>query len=124
MEPPECLRSPVRMWLCQVFIWLSQITCVRLLVTTFFFFTQRYLYVFFAGVFEVLRLKSSTAKLIFAVLVFPAFSDSFQIVVQDFFLKDSAKKRDEAEADVYAANHERKVYSCIQHDTRSDVLCP
>ncbi|CAK0838351.1 unnamed protein product [Prorocentrum cordatum] len=80
-------------WLLQVGIWIGIITAVRLVVTTYMFLTQDMMYIFFAGVFTVLHLHSELQKMIFAVLIFPAFGDTFQIVVQDFFLKKPRSSR-------------------------------
>lgn len=79
--------SRVRKWLLQLFIWLLIITVVRLAVSTWLFFTQAAGYALCAFVFEVLTLRGANAKMLFAVLVFPAIGDTFQIVVQDGFLK-------------------------------------
>merc|ERR1712224_529850 len=77
----------VRMWLLQVGIWLMIITAVRLVVSAGFFFAQGVLYTFYAGIFEELDLTSPRSKTLFAVLLFPIFGDSMQIIVQDGFLK-------------------------------------
>lgn len=89
----ESAQAPIlnvdtfRAWLVQVAVWIGIITAVRLVVTTYLFLTQDLMYKIFAGVFSVLHLHSELQKMIFAVLVFPAFGDTFQIVVQDCFLK-------------------------------------
>merc|ERR1712194_255729 len=89
----ESAHAPVlnvatfRTWFVQVAVWIGIITAVRLVITTYLFLTQNLMYKVFAGVFSILNLHSELQKMIFAVLVFPAFGDTFQIVVQDFFLK-------------------------------------
>jgi hypothetical protein len=81
------------MWACQILIWLVQLTAARLMLSTVFYLCQHQLYHIFAQVFVLLQLKTATMKLVFAALLFPAFSDTFQIVVQDCFLKDSEERR-------------------------------
>jgi len=78
---------PVRTWLLQVLIWLLIITAVRLVVSAFLFLTQESLYTVYASFFIILGLQYPAEKMIFAVLAFPAIGDTFQIVVQDRFLK-------------------------------------
>jgi Na+/melibiose symporter-like transporter len=82
-----CPPGQVRQWLVQVGIWLSIITVVRLFMSTLLFFVQQRVYEFHADIFTALGLVSRTSKLIFAVLIYPIFADTFQIVVQDSFLK-------------------------------------
>jgi len=83
----SCLPEQVQSYLVQLFIWLGIITAVRLCVSVLLFLIQFQLYEFFSGVFTVLGLVDPTSKLVFAVLVFPSCADTFQIVVQDRFLK-------------------------------------
>lgn len=82
-----CPPEQVQAYFVQLFIWLGLITAVRLCVSVVLFFIQAQLYEFYAGVFTVLGLVDPTSKLVFAVLVFPSCADTFQIVVQDRFLK-------------------------------------
>jgi len=74
-------------YLEQLGIWIGIITVCRLVISVFLFFTQHQVYRSFASVFPMLGLETSTQKLIFSVLVWPFFADTFQIVVQDSFLK-------------------------------------
>mmetsp|Transcript_72352 Transcript_72352/g.183040 ORF Transcript_72352/g.183040 Transcript_72352/m.183040 type:complete len:297 (-) Transcript_72352:14-904(-) len=87
LAEPLCVPDRLRTWMTQLGIWLLIITAVRLLVSLGLFLSKDWLYIFYANVFNVLRLHTSTAKTIFAVLVFPAFGDTFQILIQDRFLK-------------------------------------
>jgi len=77
----------VRMWLMQMGIWIAIITVVRLCLSVLLFFIQHQVYEFHEGIFYLLGLESQTIKLVFAVLIYPVFADTFQIVVQDHFLK-------------------------------------
>lgn len=77
----------VRMWLMQMGIWIAIITVVRLCLSALLFFIQHQVYEFHAGIFDMLGLESRTSKLVFAVLIYPIFADTFQIIVQDHFLK-------------------------------------
>jgi len=86
-SPTPCVQGKVQMWLTQCGIWVLIITVVRMFVTFCLFESQNVLYDFFAGIFNLFHLESGSAKTIFAVLLWPAFSDVFQIVVQDRFLK-------------------------------------
>lgn len=90
--PSASAAAEVHMYLVQLTIWLLIITAVRLVVSVGLFFTQRAGYAFCAGIFEALGLHDPTSRLIFAVLVFPALADTFQIVVQDGFLKKPQEK--------------------------------
>jgi len=82
-----CTPGQVHAYLVQLGIWLAIITVVRLFVSVILFFAQADLYVFYENWFVLLELESPESRLIFAVLVFPAAADTFQIVVQDLFLK-------------------------------------
>jgi len=97
-EAPSTSRScsstaseRVRMWLLQVAIWLTIISGVRLAVSAMLLLTQATAYNFYATVFRGLGLECPAAKMLFAGLVFPAFGDTLQIVVQDHFLKKRAQ---------------------------------
>jgi len=83
----SCAPGQVRKWLVQMGIWLAIITVVRLHLSLLLFFIQHQVYTFHEGIFDMLGLESRTAKLVFAVLVYPIFADTFQIVIQDRFLK-------------------------------------
>lgn len=77
----------VRQWILQLGIWLVLLTTVRLVVSSWLFTFQAQLYAFYAGIFQVLHLKGAASKTIFSVLVFPAFGDTLQILIQDRFLR-------------------------------------
>jgi hypothetical protein len=79
--------AKLRVWFVQLGVWLAIITVVRLFVSVILCFAQYELYKFYASVFVSLGLETSTQKLVFAVLIFPACADTFQIIVQDHFLK-------------------------------------
>lgn len=85
-------HNQIRAYLVQLGIWLMIISACRLLLSCMLFFMQHQLYEFYASVFRVLGLVTANQKLIFAVLVFPAAADTFQIVVQDRFLKKQTQE--------------------------------
>ncbi|CAE8619919.1 unnamed protein product [Polarella glacialis] len=87
MPAPSWLQGGARKWLAQLGIWLLIITLMRLVVGLGLFVFQDSLYTFYSGVFSVLHITGVTGKTVFAVLVFPAFGDTLQIMVQDHFLK-------------------------------------
>eukprot|EP00933_Yihiella_yeosuensis_P015948 TRINITY_DN13774_c0_g1_i2.p1 TRINITY_DN13774_c0_g1~~TRINITY_DN13774_c0_g1_i2.p1 ORF type:complete len:268 (-),score=36.07 TRINITY_DN13774_c0_g1_i2:287-1090(-) len=76
-----------RAYFLQLGIWLGIVTAVRLVVSVTLFFTQKSFYPICAFFLNSIGLKDSLSRLIFVVLIFPAFADTFQIVVQDNFLK-------------------------------------
>lgn len=87
-ESPRADEAPqVRMWLAQMAIWLAIITVVRLFCSLILFFVQAKVYELHAGIFAALGLETKVEKLVFAVLIYPIFADTFQIAVQDNFLK-------------------------------------
>merc|ERR1712062_566345 len=88
----SCLSSKYGMYFAQLMLWLLVITGARLLVSTSFFFGQDLLYDIYKEVFVILRLSDPASKMIFAVLIFPALGDAFQIVVQDCFLKKRRRR--------------------------------
>lgn len=87
MDVHSSFAVQARAYCVQLAIWIGIITACRLVLSVALFFLQHQLYGFYAGVFEALNLNSPEEKLLFSVLIFPAFSDTFQIVVQDRFLK-------------------------------------
>mmetsp|Transcript_48869 Transcript_48869/g.140464 ORF Transcript_48869/g.140464 Transcript_48869/m.140464 type:complete len:268 (+) Transcript_48869:153-956(+) len=89
---PSTLSEKVRLYVEQLFIWLGIITVCRLVISIILFFGQHQIYVLFADLFYALGLVTQTQKLIFSVLVWPFFADTFQIVVQDSFLKKNRAK--------------------------------
>jgi len=93
-----------RMYAQQLGIWLSIIMAVRLLVSVGLFFTQHEVYTFCEGIFHFFGIEDPTWKLIFAVLIFPALTDTFQIVVQDNFLK---KHKDQAACSVSESSQDK-----------------
>jgi len=94
VPPPKvaALRNKYVMYVVQLLLWLLVVTCARLVVTAGFFFGQGFLYDFYKGVFTELGLTDPAAKMIFAVLIFPALGDAFQIIVQDCFLKRKMRR--------------------------------
>lgn len=82
-----CPPGQVRMWLLQMGIWIALITVVRLFMSGLLFLIQHQVYKFHEGIFIMLGLHDRHSKLVFAVLIYPIFADTFQIVVQDNFLK-------------------------------------
>lgn len=97
-----------KMYLQQLGIWLSIIMAVRLLVSVGLFFTQHEVYTFCEGIFQFFGVEDPTWRLIFAVLIFPALADTFQIVVQDNFLK---KHKDQADCSVSESAQEEAATS-------------
>jgi len=89
---PAPVPVSFKMYAQQLGIWLLIIMAVRLLVSVGLFFTQHEVYPFCDSVFLFFGVEDPTWRLIFAVLIFPAVADTFQIVVQDNFLK---KHRDQ-----------------------------